>query len=246
MFLNLIFLYEKFEFKNNNSKNETKFDFDFEVGDECENNSYLDDGFICCNYSVCDKYCYKNICIPSNKIWFCYQSGFFFAFLVKHFLSIIFLIIGIIIRLFYHSKKEILIFIIYYFGIFLGDIVFTGYVIILFCSSYGIFEILCLILTPIYIGWFALLAFTCTDVDDFYIEKLITKESYSLPTSRNISVYLFHFGMLIVHLFNFQIIIDLFMYIIPIKYRESWQAINTIKVEDGGYEEDDDDDNDII
>ena len=238
----LIFLYEKIKFKNNNSKNETKFefDFDFEVGDECENNSYIDDGFICCNYSICDEYCYKNICIPSNKIWFCYKTGILWAILLKHFLTLVFLIFSVIIRLCYHSKKEILIFILYYIANLFSDIFFSFCIIMIYCAKYGEWEFICALVVPVYIFMSLCFAFACTDIDNIYIKKLLTKESYSFPPLRIISFYLFRFGMFIVHLCKFRIVIDIYMYIISNKYREDWQAFNTIKVEDGGYEEEED------
>ena len=67
----------------------------------------IEEGLICCNYSICDKYCYKNECIQANKVWFCYKEGIGYFFLIKFVPSILFFFIGILIRIYYHKKEKI-------------------------------------------------------------------------------------------------------------------------------------------
>ena len=72
---------------------------------DCDPNEILDDGLICCNYTICNQYCYHDICIKPSKIWFCYQGGIFFLLIIKFVPSIMFTLIGTIVRHFYHKDK---------------------------------------------------------------------------------------------------------------------------------------------
>ena len=74
---------------------------------DCDPNEILDDGLICCNYTICNKYCYKDICIKPSKIWFCYQGGIFFLLIIKFVPSIIFTFIGMFIRHVYYKDKDL-------------------------------------------------------------------------------------------------------------------------------------------
>ena len=76
---------------------------------DCDSNETLEEGLICCNNSICNEYCYDDVCIKSNKIWFCCQEGALFLFIIKFVPSIVFTLSGVIIRLF-HKKPTFLIF----------------------------------------------------------------------------------------------------------------------------------------
>ena len=70
----------------------------FILSETCDPNNELEEGLICCNFSICDKYCYKETCIKSNKIWFCYEEGIGYFFAIKFLPSIILFILRFIIH----------------------------------------------------------------------------------------------------------------------------------------------------
>ena len=76
----------------------------FILSETCDPKDELKEGLICCNYSICDKYCYKETCIEANKVWFCYEEGIGYFFAIKFLPSIIFFFIGFIIRYLYHEN----------------------------------------------------------------------------------------------------------------------------------------------
>ena len=76
---------------------------------DCDPNEILDDGLICCNYSICNEYCYDDICIQPKKIWFCHQEGILFLLIIKFVPSIVFAFIRMLVRL-YHKKTIFVIF----------------------------------------------------------------------------------------------------------------------------------------
>ena len=74
----------------------------------CNSSSILEEGFICCNSTICDKYCYNDICISQNKVWFCFDNiGIYGFFAIKISLSIIFLFLSIITRIFWKDYNQI-------------------------------------------------------------------------------------------------------------------------------------------
>ena len=65
--------------------------------DSCQPDQVLDDGLICCNYTICDQYCYEDQCMSPKEVWFC-TEGYTFVLFMKFAPSIIFTIIGFILR----------------------------------------------------------------------------------------------------------------------------------------------------
>ena len=65
--------------------------------DYCEPDEVLEAGLICCNYTICDKYCYQDTCLSPKTVWFC-TEGIFNVFFLKFVPSIIFTIIGVFLR----------------------------------------------------------------------------------------------------------------------------------------------------
>ena len=65
--------------------------------DSCQPDQVLDDGLICCNYTICDQYCYEDKCWSPKKVWFC-NEGLVNILFIKFVPSIMFAIIGFITR----------------------------------------------------------------------------------------------------------------------------------------------------
>ena len=62
----------------------------------CKPDEFLEEGLICCNNSICNEYCYENICIKSKNVWFCFQEGIFYYWLIKLSPTVLFYLIGYI------------------------------------------------------------------------------------------------------------------------------------------------------
>ena len=77
---------------------------------DCDPNEILDDSLICCNYSICNQYCYKDICIKPRKVWFCHQEGIRYLFIIKSIPSLIFTLFGMFVRLFCYKQKKLAVF----------------------------------------------------------------------------------------------------------------------------------------
>ena len=67
--------------------------------ESCEPDQVLDDGLICCNYTICDKHCIEDKCIGPKKE--CLSTkGFINIVFIKFVPSIMFAIIGFFFTLF--------------------------------------------------------------------------------------------------------------------------------------------------
>ena len=215
----------------NQSNNETNY----EIGNQCDNETFLEEGFTCCNFTVCDKYCYKNICIPPNKIWFCTQIAIFWCFLIKHFHSFIFMIFGILIRIYYKSSNQIGNLVRMYILVLFNDLLLWLIINSSFCVNY--FEVwdIVFIFSVIFYnpGGFAINILFIDDSEfygyNLYEIKKIPEELLSYPKSRKIRLILNYFIAFITLFFNLIIIVDFFIYIISNDHRERWKKYTEIK-----------------
>ena len=212
----------------NKTYNETKLE-NYKVGDKCEiNETNLEEGFICCNFSVCDKYCYKDKCVPSNKIWFCTQSGIFWCFAIKHFLSFLFMIFSIIIRIYYKTTNQIVPLIFFYIGVLFSDLLLWCFINGGFCSKFEIWRMILLegmfVIIFIFFYPFPLsLRDLATNFNNFSLYGLLPDYSYSRPTFHKLGDTINSFVIIVTELINCIIIIDFLMYLMSNNHRKRWE-----------------------
>ena len=211
--LNLVLLNE---IKQINSETNYKFG-----KKKCDNETFLEEGFICCKFTVCDQFCYKNECVPKNKIWFCTQIGVFWSFTIKHFCSFICMIFSVLMRIYYKSSNQISYLKNMYICVLLLDLSLWSYFYGLFCIDFMVWVLIWLImlifmvyfLVQIYI---ILIPFTFMNL---YEPKDQPRLSLRL---RKISITLYNFMFLCTYfILNSIIIVDFFMYIMSNNYRKS-------------------------
>ena len=181
------------------------------------NNQIIEEGLICCNYSICDKYCYNNECIKSNKVWFCYKEGIAYFFLIKFVPSTLFFFIGILIRFLFNKSETHWSFIISFciecgVNIYLF-VVINGY----FCMEsieWGVIAIL------ISIMFSALLVFAI--LMNIFVVYPRSKSYYHHVFLYNLNVTLFDIWITIFTLSGYFIIFDAFAYLISKYYKKQW------------------------
>ena len=198
----------------------------FEVGDGCDNETFFEEGFICCNFSVCDQYCYKNECIPPNKVWFCFEIGIFYCFAIKHFASFISLIFSVIARFCYNTRNEIRHLIPTYIGVFLIDLSFWFTLNGWFCSSFEvwskIFEnglflyILCWWFTKFILAYLEC-EFECWEQKMDEMRGRYSSISFKYWENFMDIRYIYNV------FFNLYFVIDFFLYISSNNYRKMWK-----------------------
>ena len=208
-----------------NEINQTKDEKKFKVGDAC-NETFYEEGFICCNYSICDQYCYKNVCVQPKKIWFCTQIGILYSFSIKFLLSFIFFVFGVITRIYYHSSNQILFLLWVYAAVFMSDLILWCIFFGCFCYEFAVWSYILEIGIAVFIlglGFFQLFLIHVYVSNIIFDKKTFLEFSCSRPKSRIFGGIFSFFILIIAILFNFIIIYDFFMYILSNHHRKMWK-----------------------
>ena len=198
----------------------------------CNKTTVLDEGLICCNSTICDKYCYnyydKDYCIASQKVWICFKdSSISLLLLIRSLISLIFF-------LFSSIKKSCPYYnVTYWFSfiflsceimqnMFIIELIRTIYCnvkdhkyfvnMLFYCFNYLLF----LTFTFIFIY---LLIFGILENDNFKILKTIIFR----PTLYKIQIILECLIIILSSLFSCFCIMDFFMFFISKNYREKWK-----------------------
>ena len=185
------------------------------------NNQIIEEGLICCNNSVCDKYCYNNECIKSNIIWFCYKEGIGYIFLIKFVPSILFFFIGILIRFLFNKSKRHWSFLISFcsecgFNIYLF-VVINGY----FCRKISAW-ITTAIFISIMFSPLILFAIIINIAVVYPRTKEFEQGHYHQVILYNVKVILFDIWITIFSLSGYFMIFDTFAYLISKYYKKQW------------------------
>ena len=182
----------------------------------CDPNEFFEEGFICCNYSICDKYCYKDTCIKSQKVWFCFQEGVGYFFSIKILPSFIFFIFRFIINFLFHEELLNL------FYIFCSDFVVNIFLFIsingFYCYEVWLWVIFAIIVCSCLIfAYFFILYKNVKNYNrDFKHLKTMNKFYYHLKYS------LFRTWIYIFTLSGYYTIFDTFAYLLNKFYKSTW------------------------
>ena len=109
LYINTLLLIKKMESKINKSvTNFNRSVFEDTTTNVCNSSSILDDSLICCNDTICDKYCYKDRCLLQKRVWFCFDPIGVLAFYgIKFSVSIIIFILNVIAGIYWKDFNQI-------------------------------------------------------------------------------------------------------------------------------------------
>ena len=202
---------------------QTKDEKKIKVGDAC-NETFYEEGFICCNYSICDQYCYKNVCVQPKKIWFCTQIGILYSFSIKFLLSFIFFVFGVITRIYYHSSNQILFLLCIYITVFFTDLIVWCILFGAFCCEFAVWSYI--LVFGILVFVFVLIFYSIILFEEYIYNIIFCKKTdidFPRPIMHNFGAILRFLILVVIICFNFIIIYDFFMYILSNHHRKMWK-----------------------
>ena len=223
----IIFILVLLRDESNQQNNEKTKNY-FEDGDRNNNKKYLKEGFICSNFSDCYEYFKNRECVSLSTMWFCIQPRIFVSFIIKHSTSFMFLILGIILRVYYHSTNQIPEFLLLYIRVFLFDIIIAILFDRLLCSNYTeeecitLFFAMVLLNTSYCVFVLGIFCYELMNNVPIFEFKSLSYGKYSYPISLKLIIILYNISMIMGVLSNLLIIIDFFKFISSKNYRRKW------------------------
>ena len=198
----------------------------------CKPDEILEEGLIWCNNSICNEYCYENICIKSKNVWFCFQEGIFYYWLIKLSPTLLFYLIGYIIHYLYNrdnfqnSKSKSILFV-----RFISEFFFNFMLVSLFnicvCEEFDNIHLILLIILNIY-GFlpFSLLFYITSPFCKINLDFNLSLNLFScLKIIHLIENILINIWIIIFTITGYYFIFDLFAYVLLKKYRNEFDSL---------------------
>ena len=198
----------------------------------CNKTTVLDEGLICCNSTICDKYCYnyddKDYCIASQKVWICFKdSSISLLFLIRSFISLTFFILSNMIKPCPYYNEIYWFYFIFLFFEIMQNMLLIEINRIIYCNVKGDkhFDailancIMYLVFSTISFMFINLLIFGNFENEDFTFFKTIIFR----PTLYKIQIILECLIIILSSIFSCFFIMDFFMFFISKNYREKWK-----------------------